>query len=141
MCCCRFLPLWLLVFALHTEVFLCWVYACVRAQSLWSCWTLCDPVDLPARLLCPCDSPGEKAEVSCHALFHGIFLTQVSNPNLLCLLHWQAGSLPTKPCGKPTQFSRSVVSNSLQPHELQHARPPCPSPTPGVYPNSCPLSQ
>ena len=30
------------------------------------------------------------------------------------------------------QFSRSVVSNSLQPHELQHARPPCPSPTPGV---------
>ena len=39
------------------------------------------------------------------------------------------------------QFSRSVVSNSLQPHELQHARPPCPSPTPGVYSNSCPLSQ
>ena len=38
------------------------------------------------------------------------------------------------------QFS-SVVSNSLQPHEPQHARPPCPSPTPGVYPNSCPLSQ
>ena len=38
------------------------------------------------------------------------------------------------------QFSRSVVSNSLGPHELQHARPPCPSPTPGVYPNSCPLS-
>ena len=39
------------------------------------------------------------------------------------------------------QFSRSVVSNSLQPHGLQHARPPCPSPTPGVYSNSCPLSQ
>ena len=39
------------------------------------------------------------------------------------------------------QFSCSVVSNSLQPHELQHARPPCPSPTPGVYPNSCPLSR
>ena len=38
------------------------------------------------------------------------------------------------------QFSHSVVSNSLQPHELQHARPPCPSPTPGVHPNSCPLS-
>ena len=35
------------------------------------------------------------------------------------------------------QFSRSVVSDSLRPHELQHARPPCPSPTPGVYPNSC----
>ena len=35
------------------------------------------------------------------------------------------------------QFSCSVVSNSLQPHESQHARPPCPLPTPGVYPNSC----
>ena len=38
------------------------------------------------------------------------------------------------------QFSRSVVSNSLRPHESQHTRPPCPSPTPGVYPNSCSLS-
>ena len=39
------------------------------------------------------------------------------------------------------QFSSSVVSDSLQPHKLQHARPPCPSPTPRVYPNSCPLSR
>ena len=39
------------------------------------------------------------------------------------------------------QFSLSVVSDSLRHHEPQHARPPCPSPTPGVYPNSCPLSQ
>ena len=38
------------------------------------------------------------------------------------------------------QFSCSVVSDSLWPHESQHARPPCPSPTPGVYPNSCPSS-
>ena len=38
------------------------------------------------------------------------------------------------------QFSRSVVSDSLRLHGLQHARPPCPSPTPGVYTNSCPLS-
>ena len=38
------------------------------------------------------------------------------------------------------QFSHSVVSNSLQSHEPQHARPPCPSPTAGVYPNPCPLS-
>ena len=36
------------------------------------------------------------------------------------------------------QFSHSVMSDSLQPHELQHARPPCPSPTPGVHSNSCP---
>ena len=39
------------------------------------------------------------------------------------------------------QFSHSVVSNSLWPHELQHTRPPCPSPTPGIYSNSCPLSR
>ena len=37
------------------------------------------------------------------------------------------------------QFSRSVMSDSLRPHELQHARPPCLSPTPGVHSNSCPL--
>ena len=39
------------------------------------------------------------------------------------------------------QFSRSVVSDSLQPHESQHTRPPCPSTTPRVYSNSCTLSQ
>ena len=39
------------------------------------------------------------------------------------------------------QFSRSVVSDFLWPHESQHARPPCPSPTPGVYPNSCPSNR
>ena len=39
------------------------------------------------------------------------------------------------------QFSRSVVSDSLQPHEPQHARPPCPSLTPGVHPNPCPSSR
>ena len=39
------------------------------------------------------------------------------------------------------QFSHSVMSDSLWPHEPQHARPPCPSPTPGVYSNSCPSSQ
>ena len=39
------------------------------------------------------------------------------------------------------QFSRSVISDSLRPYGLQHARPPCPSPTPGVYSESCPLSR
>ena len=41
----------------------------------------------------------------------------------------------------PVQFSRSVVSDSLRPHGLQHARLPCPSLTPGVNSNSCPLSR
>ena len=42
--------------------------------------------------------------------------------------------------GLSVQFSLSVVSDSLRPHESQHARPPCPSPTPGVHSDSCPLS-
>ena len=59
-------------------------------------------------------------------------------------------SLPLWPPWKPAflsiqfssfQFSRSVVSDSLRPHGLQHTRPPCPSPTPEVYSNSCSLSR
>ena len=54
---------------------------------------------------------------------------------------WLALSL----CGErvhisSVQFSCSVMSDSLRPHESQHARPPCPSPTPGLYSNSCPSS-
>ena len=47
-------------------------------------------------------------------------------------------TLPTKVHLQSVQFSHSVMSNSLRPHELQHARSPCPSATPGVYSNSCP---
>ena len=49
--------------------------------------------------------------------------------------------LQTLNCTCSVQFSCSVVSNSLRPHESQHARPPCPSPDPGVYSNSCPSSR
>ena len=42
---------------------------------------------------------------------------------------------------RSVQFSHSVMSDSLRPHESQHARPPCLSPTPGVHPNSCPSSR
>ena len=52
----------------------------------------------------------------------------------------QANSFTTKPISS-VQFNRSAVSNSLRPHELKHARAPCPSPTPGVHSNSCPSSQ
>ena len=50
------------------------------------------------------------------------------------------GSLNSQQRWHSVQFSRSVVSDSWQPHESQHARPPCPSPYPGVHSNSCPLS-
>ena len=42
----------------------------------------------PTRLLCLWDSPGENTGVGCHALLQGVFLTQGSNPRLLCLLQW-----------------------------------------------------
>ena len=53
---------------------------------------------------------------------------------------WYYTSLKSIGLKSVRQFSCSVESDSLPPHELQHARPPCPSPTPGVHPNSCPLS-
>ena len=52
-----------------------------------SCLTLWPHGLQPTRLLCPWDSPGKNIGVSCHALLHGIFPTQGSNPRLLCLLH------------------------------------------------------
>ena len=81
----------------------------------------------------------------CHALLLGIFLTQGSNSSLSYLLHCQSVSLPLAPSTKPKtrsiQFSSSVVSDSLWPHESQHARPPCPSPSPGVHSNLSPSSR
>ena len=52
----------------------------------------------------------------------------------------QASILYHECCVFLVQFSHSVVSNFLQPHEAQHARPPCPLPTPRIYSNSCPLN-
>ena len=60
---------------------------------------------------------------------------------LLCPYMAERGSKPSHLFFSSVQFSHSVASDSLQPHELQHARPPCPSPTPGVYSNSCPSSR
>ena len=59
----------------------------------------------PARFLCPWDSPSKNAGVGCHFLLPGIFLIQGSNPHLLHLLHWQAGSLPLSHLGSPTSFA------------------------------------
>ena len=53
---------------------------------------------------------------------------------------WPEGSRESM-CVKSVQFSHSAVSDSLRPHESQHTRPPCPSPTPRVYSNSCPSSR
>ena len=72
----------------------------------------------PARLLCPCDSPGTNTGVGCHDLLQGIFLTQGSNLHLSCFL--QVCSLPLEPSGKPrpqpmgSQKSRTWLCNKQQ---------------------------
>ena len=104
--------------------------------------------------------PGKNTGVGCHFLLQGIFLTCESN---LCLLHllgrfftvWATREAPQNGDAislylkgllyddqfSSVQFSDSVASDSSRPHESQHARPPCPSPTPRVHSNSCPSSQ
>ena len=79
--------------------------------------------------------------VGCHSLLPRIFPTQGSNYGLLyCRQTLYQLNHQGIPHQSISQFSCSVMSNSLQPHGLQHARPPCLLPTPGVYSNSCPLS-
>ena len=58
---------------------------------------------------------------------------------IICLRQWTKNAFYV--FFNSVQFSCSVMSDSLQPHGFQHARLPCPSPTPGVYSSSCPLSQ
>ena len=85
------------------------IYACMHAQSLQACPTLCDPLD--------CSPPGSSVHGILQAKIldwvatlssRGIFPTQISNPNLLCLLQWQASSLPTIPPGKPLLYMSHV---------------------------------
>ena len=71
----------------------------------------------PTRLLCPWDSPGKNTGVNSHALLQGIFPTQGSNPCLLCLLHWQAGSLPLAPPGK---FPLPIINIMLELYVCYH---------------------
>ena len=123
-----------------------WRYCKCSAAKLYS--TLCNPLNWGL--------PGFSLFGSSQArILEGVAIsssrgssTQGSNPggsNGSPAL--QADSSLTEPWGSPlwsfssVQFSGSVVSNSLRAHELQQARPTCPSPTPGVHPNSCPSSR
>ena len=76
------------------------------------------------------------------ALIRRTFVGEVTSLLLNMLSRLVITFLPrSKRLFSSVQFSRSVVSDSLQPHELQHARPTCPSPIPGVHLNSCPSSR
>ena len=108
------------------------------------CPTLCDPMDCSlSGSSVHGDSPGKNTGMGCHALLQGIFQTQESNRGLLHCRQtlYQLSYQGSPQNGGSVQFSHSVMSDSLQPHELQHARPSCPSPTPGVNSNSCLSSQ
>ena len=86
----------------------------VKVSATQSCLTLCFPKD--------CSPSGSSV--------YGILQARILD--WVAILFSRFSSV---------QFSRSVVSDSLRPHELQHTRPPCPSPSPRVYSNSCPSSQ
>ena len=86
-----------------------------------------------------------KNEVSLEFCCYGfsIFWIQEIIPHV-CLINWvycPGSSLDLSFSSSVSSVSHSVMSNSLWPHELQHTRPPCPSPTPEVYSNSCPSSR
>ena len=82
-----------------------------------SCPTLCDPMN--------CSPPGSSVH-------------EISQARIL---EWIAISSCNRPLFSSVQFSHSVVSDSLRPHESQHAGPPCSSPPPGVHSDSRPSSQ
>ena len=78
-----------------------------RVQLFVTLWT----VARQAPLACPWDSPSKNTGVGCHVLLQGIFPTQGSNPCLLYLMHWQAGSLTLAPPGKPMKSLTSILTN------------------------------
>ena len=110
-------------------------------------------------LLCPWDFPGKTTRVGCHFPLQGIFPTQgktcISCIGRWILYHWVTWVDSYNLCFLKGQFNiyhsqfynffqfRSITQSSLTlcwPNGLQHTRPPCPSSTPRVYSNSCPLS-
>ena len=85
---------------------------CASSELPQACRILCGPMDCRRTgLLCPRDSPGKNTGAGSYALRQGIFPTQGSNPHLLCLLHWRAGSLPLAPTGKSSQLYSNVKLN------------------------------
>ena len=98
----------------------------------------------------PCPSPvheSEKWKWSCSVVSNSQQPHELQPTRLLCPWDFfqarvlECVAIAFSDCLLSVQFSRSVVSDSLWPHESQHATPPCPSPIPGVYSNPCPSSR
>ena len=90
------------------DSFLLLDFVCIPVKSLQSCPTLCDPIDCsPPGSSVHGDSLGKNTGVGCHALLQKIFPTQGLNLHLLHLLHWQVGSSPPRPPGKPPNLTLS----------------------------------
>ena len=109
----------------------CWVCAKVFQP------TLCNPMDCsPPGSSVYWDSSGKNTGVACHALLQDIFPTQGPNPRLLCLLHWQEGSLPLAPLGKSCwSLWWSYVTSTGQEFSsiLLSTESPVPAVTPGTW--------
>ena len=101
-------------------------------QGYWSGLPFPSPGDLP--------NPGiEPGLPHCWQMLYP--LSHQENPLPGMIIQPLISSPNTTHSLSSVQFGLSVMSNSLQTHGMKHARPPCPSPTPGIYSNSCPLSQ
>ena len=115
------------------EAIWCHVSAC---QDVWECMSMGESVVGPARV---CE--GMRGHVRAWEYVCGCARVCECVQEHLRASEGMWGHV--RPCMgvlSSVQFSHSVVSDSLRPNEWQHARPPCPSPTPGVHPNTCPLS-
>ena len=89
---------------LHSFMF-CYLFGPCKSCAVLSRFShvrlFATPWTVACQLLCPWVSPGKNTGVDGHALLQAIFPTQQSNPHPSCLLHWQMGSLPLTPAGKP----------------------------------------
>ena len=106
------------------------MHACVYVCAM-SCPTLWDPMDYVVAIFYSRGSswPRNRTLLSCVSCIAGRLFT--TEPPVTSLFHLFSS----------VQFSLWVMSNSLRSHEPQHSKPPCPSPTPEVHPNPCPLSR
>ena len=105
----------------------------MHAKPLQLCPTLCDPMDYrPPGSSVHRHYPSKNTGVGFHALLQGIFPTQGLNLCLLCLLHWQAGSLPLAPPGEPSTMSLSSVQFSSVAQSCPTLGDPMNPSTPGL---------